>query len=88
MIQRGQVHFDLSLLSSQHRSLTQKIATHVYELGYDGICYQSRHGSELSNWAIFEPFDLKDQEHSYIDPDDLDFKKALRHFGLTFDPHS
>jgi RES domain len=87
VIRAGEVDFDLALLVSQHRSLTQKIATHVYELGYDGIFYQSRHGGELVNWAIFEPFGLKGQEHLDISPDDIDFQKALRHFDLTFDPY-
>lgn len=55
----GFQEFDLALLLSQRRQLTQKASTLIEGLRYDGIYYQSRHGSELYNWAIFEPFELK-----------------------------
>lgn len=34
------------------------MTTNAYQLSYDGIYYQSQHGTELHNWALFEPFDL------------------------------
>lgn len=79
--------FDLSLIMRKDYSLTQRIATLVYSLGYDGIFYLSRYGSDLRNWAIFEPFDLADQTSSGIQSDDPDFWEALRRFDLQFDPH-
>ena len=87
VIKSGDVDFDLSLLLSQRRPLTQKVARHVYDLKYDGIRYQSRHGSELENWAVFEPFDLKEKEYSQLRANDPDFQEALATFKLTFDPN-
>jgi hypothetical protein len=78
---------DLARLMSQKRSLTQKIATHVYQLGYDGIYYQSRHGVDLSNWALFELFQISQPSISDIVPSDPDFQSALTHWGLTFNPN-
>ena len=91
LIDRGVIEagsdFDLALVISKDRSLTQKIATLVYHLDYDGIHYFSRYGNELTNWAIFEDFDLKDQASSEIQSDDPDFREALARLNLVFDPH-
>jgi hypothetical protein len=75
--------FDLALLLSQRRALTRKIATLVYRLGYDGIYYQSRHGSDLFNWALFEPFDLTSQAASELHIEDPDLIEALKRLNLT-----
>jgi hypothetical protein len=53
----GTTNFDMAVLMSQRRWLTQQISTLVCSLGYYGIAYQSRHGSDLWNCAIFEPFE-------------------------------
>jgi hypothetical protein len=78
--------FDLALLLSQRRALTRKIATLVYRLGYDGIYYQSRHGSDLFNWALFEPFDLTSQAASDLHIEDPDLIEALKRLNLTLNP--
>jgi hypothetical protein len=49
----------------------------------DGVFYQSRHGADLFNWALFEPFALKDFSSSEIEKDDSSFQEALRRFNLT-----
>lgn len=79
--------FDLALLLSQRRALTRRIATLVYRLGYDGIYYQSRHGADLFNWALFEPFDLASQTVLDLHTDDPDLLEALKRLNLTFNPN-
>jgi RES domain len=71
---------------SQRRSLTQQMASHIYDLEYNGIYYQSRHGTDLENWALFEPFHLKNEEHWNLRHDDPDFQEALTRFELKFNP--
>lgn len=77
--------FDLALLMSQDRALTQQIATIVYQLNYDGIYYQSRHGSELYNWALFEPFELDSIKLLPIEAEDDHLKRALQLLNLSLD---
>jgi hypothetical protein len=79
--------FDLALLLSQRRALTRRIATLVYRLGYDGIYYQSRHGADLFNWALFEPFDLASQTVLDLHTDDPDLLEALKRLNLTLNPN-
>lgn len=91
LVRSGQVEaanaaFDLSVLMSQNRSITQRVATHVHALGYSGVYYQSRHGSDLFNWAVFEPFNIIEPSGSALDADDSSFREALRHLDLTFAP--
>jgi len=39
------------------RMFTQAISRYVYDTGrFDGVCYRSRYGDDVENWAIFEPF--------------------------------
>ena len=78
--------FDLALLLSQRRALTRRIATLVYRLGYDGIYYQSRHGADLFNWALFEPFELASQTVLDLQTDDPDLLEALKRLNLTLHP--
>ena len=78
--------FDLALLGSQDRSLTQQAATLAYQLGYDGIYYQSRHGADLYNWALFEPFELSHATTAPIHPGDPNLKRALALLNLTLNP--
>ncbi len=77
--------FDLALLMSQRRPLTQQIATLVYRMGYDGIFYQSRHGAEIENWAVFEPFELRRVSRKELDGAHPAFVEALRRLNLNFD---
>ncbi len=76
--------FDMAVLMSQRRPLTQKISALICNLGYDGIYYQSRHGSDLWNWAIYEPFDqLRRLETSDLSLDDGGFQTALERLDLA-----
>lgn len=84
-IRTGEDDFDLASLMSQNRSLTQKAATEIYKLEFHGVYYQSRHGADLFNWALFEPFDLNDLSDSELDAADPDFQEALRLLDLKFD---
>lgn len=77
--------FDLSVLMSQRRPLTQRIATLVYRMGYDGIFYESRHGAEISNWALFEPFDLTWTTTKSLKANDPELLQALAQLNLVFD---
>jgi len=46
-----------AIRSSVPRTFTQAISRHVYDTGcFDGVCYRSRYGDDVENWAIFEPF--------------------------------
>jgi hypothetical protein len=84
-IRAGEIDFDLALLLSQNRSLTQRAATAIYALGFDGIYYQSRHGADLFNWALFEPFHLENSLAAELQSTDPDFLEALRRLDLKFD---
>lgn len=76
----------LCLLMSRRRWLTQEISTLICSLGYDGIAYQSRHGSDLWNWAIFEPFNgLQRLSTLDLSSDDPDFKVAMQRLDLAID---
>ena len=98
------VHYGLSDLDagtirlSAPRRLTQEISRCVFEMtevgsvepSYHGICYLSRLGDELENWAIFEVSEPSGGEPriepgavSELSPEDSDFQAALRVHGLT-----
>lgn len=78
--------FDLALLMSQRRALTQQIATLAYRLGYQGIYYQSRHGAEIENWALFEPYKIKRVSRRDLDARDPDLMEALARLNLRLNP--
>jgi len=77
--------FDLALLLSQDRKLTQQVSTMAYQLGYDGVHYQSRHGSNLENWAMFEPFELDSAESVSLTVENESFQEALHLLNLRLD---
>ncbi len=82
MIESGEHEFDLAVLMSKRRRLTQRLATLVYQCGYDGIYYQSRYGTDLFNFAIFEPFALEGCAVSEISVADPDLQTALARLAL------
>jgi hypothetical protein len=49
------------------------------------VLHQSRHGRDLDNWALFEPFRLTDATDSELTATDLDFHKAMKRLDLQFD---
>lgn len=77
--------FDLAYIASQDRTLTQEISTIAYHLGFDGIYYQSRHGTDLENWALFEPCEFAFSKSAAIDVEGPEFQQALRLLNLVLD---
>jgi len=56
----GVKDFDASVLqSASPRLITQLASRVVYELGLPGIYYRSRYGHNFENWALFEPFRIR-----------------------------
>jgi hypothetical protein len=54
----GLPDLDLAALeNARPRRLTQLASRIVFERRYPGICYSSRYGHDLENWALFEPFE-------------------------------
>jgi len=83
------IEFDLSDLMSRNRRVSQKASTLVHAAeGFGGIFYQSRHGSDLHNWALFAPFEFAESASSELRSDDSDFRSALKLLDLQFDPLS
>jgi len=81
--------FDLSSLErAEPRQLTQHAGRNAFELGYAGICYHSRFGHSIENWAIFEDwaiserFPIHQPKSRKMAEDDPDLVEALRILGL------
>lgn len=72
-----------TLQAGRPRQLTQEASLVVFRHGLDGIFYRSRYGHSIENWAIFEPFPLRNPSASAIAADDPDLQSALRLHGLT-----
>jgi len=74
---------DRSTAIGKHRAVTQLVGRWAYENGLRGICYESRWAPECTNWAFFEPVDLKIVETHQLDPaKDGDVLRALRSLDL------
>jgi hypothetical protein len=86
LLQGDNAEFDIHFLMSQNRWLTQRAATEISALGYCGVCYESRHGTELVNWALFEPFQVHSSESSEIGIADADLLEAVGRLDLRIDP--
>ena len=72
-----------TLQAGRPRQLTQEASLVVFRRGLDGIFYRSRYGHSIENWAIFEPFPLRNTSAAGIAADDPDLLSALRIHGLT-----
>ena len=72
-----------TLQAGRPRQLTQEASLIVFRRGLDGIFYRSRYGHSVENWAIFEPFPLRNTSANAIVADDPDLQSALRLHGLT-----
>ncbi len=81
----AQQEFDVAVLLSQQRRITQETATIAQHLGFDGIYYQSRLGTDLENWALFEPFALEMEAHVALCVEDGNLQVALRLLNLALD---
>jgi RES domain len=95
----GMADFDAAALkSARPRELTQRVASHIYQLAYDGadelftgVRFASRHGDELALWAIFErPGDEPWSNHISIQSEDMilsaggDLQRARELHGLRW----
>lgn len=70
--------FTAATLQRTHpRRLTQLISRAVYDERLNGIRYPSKYGHDLENWAIFEPFPIRDYSIDPIYPTDDDVLKAF-----------
>src|SRR5436305_10427889 len=70
---------DASLLQrSAPGRLTQLASLEARREGLDGIYYRSRHGHDLENWALFEPFRISRTTSQAIAADDQTLMEALR----------
>lgn len=94
-LQLGLKDFDAAALKdSRARALTQQVASHLYATTtLDGVEFQSRHGDDLTLWAVFErPGDgpvspcLTDIHHHDLDPDHPEVKRAMDLLGLRWRP--
>lgn len=59
------------------RLVTQRASRVAWAMGFDGVFYSSRFGSNMENWAIFEPFSITDKTSEELRLDDPDLEKAL-----------
>ncbi len=77
---------DASILQSRSQFvITQAVSRYVFESGFQGIYYLSRHGHDFENWALFEPFDLRDTTSRAIQVEDPALTEALRILGLKLE---
>lgn len=85
--------FDASALKDgRPRALTQSIATYLHATtDLDGITFASRHGDDLTLWAVFERADdpavspaLNAITHHPLSVEHPDLQEALRILGLTW----
>jgi hypothetical protein len=79
----GVSDLDASILQSRSQFvITQAVSRYVFERGFQGIYYLSRYGHDFENWALFEPFDLRDTASRPVEVEDPALTEALRILGL------
>ena len=77
--------FDASVLQkTAPRSLTQSVSRIVFNDGLAGIRYLSKHGHDIENWALFEPFQILILEAEQLRRDDPDLERAFQLYSLRF----
>lgn len=82
-LRQGIPDLDASVLQSGwSRRITQLAARVAYDLDYPGIYYRSRYAHDLENWALFEPFRIRETTSESIENDRPAFREALRILGL------
>ena len=65
------------------RRVTQLASLVVHALGFSGIYYRSRYAHNFENWALFEPFRIRDTASRPIAKNDPALREAVRILGLT-----
>ena len=68
------------------RRITQLASSRAFKLGYPGIYYRSRYGSDLENWALFEPFQITEGTSMAIPANHPAMRQALTMLGLRLSP--
>jgi hypothetical protein len=85
--------FDAAALKDgRPRAVTQSVATHLHaNTEVDGVTFASRHGDDLTLWAIFERAGdpaispvLTGIEHHSLSPEHPDVAEAFRIHGLRW----
>jgi len=77
--------FDASILQkTAPRSLTQRVSRIAFGDDLAGIRYLSKHGHDIENWALFEPFQILPLEAQQLRRDDHDLGRALQLYSLKF----
>jgi hypothetical protein len=71
-----------ALQQTAPRRLTQLVSGEVYARDFEGIAYRSKYGAELENWALFEPFLLREHQSAPIREEDPDLLEALQRHRL------
>jgi hypothetical protein len=85
LLRFGIEDLDASILQkSAPRILTQSVSRIAFNDGLAGIRYLSRHGHDIENWALFEPFQINVLETHPIRGDDPDLQQALQLHFLKF----
>ena len=80
----GITDLDASVLQSgSPRRITQLASLVVRGLGFSGIYYRSRYAHNFENWALFEPFRIRDTASRPIAKNDPALREAVRILGLT-----
>ena len=83
VVRLGLTEIDAGILQRDTpRRLTQLASAKAYERGFAGIYYRSRHGHDLENWALFEPFLIDSLRSEGISIDDPNLLQALTMLGL------
>lgn len=73
---------DASDVLGRNRELTQAIAGWAIDQGYHGIVYFSRYDPRLTNWALFEPLQIRPATNEAISPSNPDFVAAAEQLDL------
>jgi hypothetical protein len=82
----GAVAGQVPIAGQEHR-LTQAISRWAFDQGFGGIVYTSRLHQRYVCWAVFEGTLLQLAGPSVpIAPDDPDFVRVARRFGLAIEP--
>ena len=82
-LRQGIPDLDASVLQSGlSRRITQLASRVAYDLDYPGVYYRSRYGHDLENWALFEPFRIREMTSEPIADNRSAFREALRILGL------
>jgi len=74
-------------IAGEERRFTQAVSRWAYERDYQGLVYTSRLHHRFTCWAVFESASIRRVgAPDPIAPDDRDFVRVARSFGLSIEP--